>query len=324
MGPKNVFQFSVLLLISVSFLFVAGCGGSKEKEEQWVIGMSQCNKSEPWRGQMNRDITAAIGEHSGELRVIFKDANGNSATQQAQVREFIDMGVDLIIISPLEAKPLTTPVADAMEEDIPVIVLDRKIEGDNYTAFIGPDNTKIGREVGKYLVEKLGGKGNIVELKGLMTSTPAQGRHNGFLEVIEDYPDMKVVFEADMEWQEEKAQAEMSSALAALSAKGTKIDAVYGHNDPGAHGAYTVVKRDEEVDESEIVFVGIDALAYEGIKYVKDGMLSATFEYPTGGSLAVETALKILKGQKFDKNTNIGRTRLYTKDNVDSGGLVLE
>jgi ribose transport system substrate-binding protein len=245
------------------------------------------------------------------------DASNRSETQQAQMRDFIQQKVDLIIISPKESRPLTRPVEEAMDAGIPVIVLDRKIEGDKYTCFIGGDNVKIGREAGKHLVKLLEGKGEIVELKGLETSTPAKERHDGFMEGIKG-SEIKVIFEADCKWLEPDAQREMKSALARFP----KIDAVYGHNDPSAHGAYQAALQEGKGREKQIKFIGIDALPTEGVKYVKDGVLTATFQYPTGGAEAIETALKILKKEPFEKNITLG-TRLFTKENADAGGEAL-
>ena len=145
--------------------------------------MSQCNLGEPWRVQMNADIRAAAAKHP-ELKVIFKDAQNDTLKQRAQVEEFVSAKVDLLIISPKEAQPLTEPVARAMDAGIPVIVLDRAVLGDKYTCFIGADNKKIGQAAGQWIVKKLGGKGKVVELMGLMTSIPGQDRHSGFREGI--------------------------------------------------------------------------------------------------------------------------------------------
>ncbi len=200
---------------------------------------------------------------------------------------------------------------------VPVIVLDRKVEGDRYTCFIGADNVKIGREAGKYLVNLLGGKGDVVELKGLMTSTPGQERHQGFMEGIAG-SQIRIIFDADCQWLEPNAQREMKSALARFP----KIDAVYAHNDPSAHGAYLAARQEGKGREKTIKFIGIDALPHEGVRYVRDGVLTATFEYPTGGKEAIETALKILKGEKVPKEITLG-TRLFDKDTVASGGKPL-
>ena len=166
------------------------------------------------------------------------------------------------------------------------------------------------------LVKKLAGKGKVVELKGLMTSTPGQDRHSGFRAGIKGSA-LDVIFEADMKWLEPDARKEMESALARFS----KIDAVYAHNDPGAHGAYLAAKAAGR--EKDIIFVGIDALPHEGIAYVKQGILDASFEYPTGGAEAIEVALKILRGEEVSKSIKLG-SRIFTSENVDTGGKPLD
>lgn len=281
--------------------------------KKYTIGMSQCNRGEPWRVQMDEDVKAAAAAHP-ELEVIFKDAQNKTETQQAQVRELIDQGVDLIIISPKEAVPLTKPVAEAMDKGIPVIVLDRKIEGDKYTCFIGGDNVLIGREAGKYLAKLLGGKGKVVELAGLKTSTPAGERAQGFREGIKG-SGLEIIASADCQWLEPKALSEMNSLLT----KFERIDAVYGHNDPSAHGAYMAAKQEGKGRETTIKFIGIDALPHEGVKYVEEGLLSATFQYPTGGKEAIDSALKVLAGETVPKSQILG-TRAFTPENVKQGG----
>ncbi len=317
----------MLTLAALALVCLAGCkktssnSANSDSKEQgaaapaakatYTIGMSQCNLGEPWRVQMNDDIRRAAEAHP-ELKIIFKDAQNDTLKQRSHVEEFISAGVDLIIISPKEAQPLTEPVAKAMQAGIPVIVLDRRVIGDNYTCFIGADNRLIGREAGKWIASVLGGKGNVVELKGLMTSTPGQDRHSGFREAIKD-SQINIIFEADMKWLEPDARKEMESALSRFD----QIDLVYAHNDPGAHGAWLAAKAAGRADK--IKFVGIDALPHEGVLYVTQGILDATFQYPTGGAEAIDAALKILRGESVPKEITLG-SRVFTKENVDSGG----
>lgn len=301
-------------------LVVAGCRAPAARHhagtaaDPFIIGMSQCNLGEPWRVQMDADVKAAADSHPN-LRVIYKDAQNNSLTQRAQVEELVEQGADLIIISPKEAAPLTKPVAEAYQRGVPVIVLDRAVQGDQYTTFIGADNVKIGREAGTWIRETLGGKGNIVELKGLMTSTPGQDRHTGFLDglALDRNPGLRIVFAGEMQWLEPNARREMESALAT----NPRIDLVYAHNDPGAHGAYLAARAAGR--EKSMRFVGIDALPHEGRQYVAAGILDATFLYPTGGPEAVATALDILQGRPVPKQIVLG-TRLFTRANVAAGG----
>ena len=279
----------------------------------YLVGVSQCNLGEPWRVQMNADIERAAASHPN-LKLLLKDAQNDSLRQRAQVEELVAQHIDLLIISPKEAAPLTKPVREVFERGIPVVVLDRAVEGEAFSTFIGADNRIIGAEAGKLIAKLLGGKGSIVELEGLMTSTPGRDRHGGFREGLGTAsPELKVVFEADMAWLEPNARREMDSALAAHK----KIDLVYAHNDPGAHGAYLAAKAAGR--EHEMKFIGIDALPQEGVRYVKEGILDATFAYPTGGAEAIALGLELLAGKKPPHRVTLG-TRLFTKENVERGG----
>jgi ribose transport system substrate-binding protein len=277
--------------------------------------MSQCNLGEPWRVQMNSDIRKAAEAHP-ELAVVFKDAQNDNLRQSAHIDEFVHSGVNVIMVSPKEAAPLTKPISDAFRRGIPVIVLDRRILGREYTCFIGADNRKIGLAAGRWIAALLGGKGNVVELKGLMTSTPGQDRNSGFREGIKG-ESIRIVFEADMKWLEPNARKEMESALARFP----DIDLVYAHNDPGAHGAYLAAKAAGR--EGRIRFVGIDALPHEGQMYVRQGILAASFEYPTGGAEAVDCALRILRGEKVPQEITLP-SKVYTQESVKKGGQWLE
>jgi ribose transport system substrate-binding protein len=287
--------------------------------DTWVIGVSQCNLGEPWRVQMNADIAKAAESHH-EIKVIFKDAQNDTLRQRDQIEEFIDSEVDLLIVSPKEAAPLTQPVSAAYHSGIPVIVLDRKVLGSDYTQFIGADNRLIGRAAGEWAAAKLAtmprvearGRALIVELTGLMTSTPAQDRLAGFHEAIKDKP-IDIIFSADTQWLEPRARSEMESALAVKP----DIDLVYAHNDPSAHGAYLAARAAGR--DKDILFVGIDGLPQEGQVYVRQGILSACFEYPTGGAEAIENAVKILNGATLQRVVTLN-SRYFTPENVDKGG----
>lgn len=316
-------KYISLLIVTLlaGLIAIAGCSKkpTDKKEEgakaKWAIGMSQCNLGEPWRVQMNADVKSAADKHP-EIKVVYKDAQNDTLKQRSQMEEFISAGVNLIIISPKEAAPLTPVVAQAYQKGVPVIVLDRRVLGDQYTCFIGADNKKIGKAAGKWIVDKLGGKGKVVELMGLMTSTPGQDRHSGFRDGIKG-SNLEIIFEADMKWLEPDSRKEMESALARFE----KIDLVYAHNDPGAHGAYLAAQAAGR--EKNIIFVGIDALPQEGQAYVKQGILQASFEYPTGGKEAIELGLDILNGKKVEKEVTLS-SRVFTKDNIDSGGQLLK
>jgi ribose transport system substrate-binding protein len=325
----KTFYHAACGLAAVSLILMSGLGCSGEKpapgggenkpeaapeKTKRVIGMSQCNLGEPWRVQMNKDIEEAAAKHD-DIQMIFKDAQNDTLKQVSHVEEFISRGVDLLLISPKEAAPLTDPIAAAYNAGIPVIVLDRAVLGDAYTMFIGADNELIGKAAGEWIADKLDGKGKVVELKGLMTSIPGQDRHNGFRAGIAG-TDIQVIFEADMQWLQPNAQKEMESALARFD----RIDLVYAHNDPAAYGAWLAAKAVDRADE--MVFAGIDALPQEGQAYVREGILDVCFEYPTGGREAIANALKILNGEDAPKKLVVP-SRYFTPENIDTGGAWL-
>ncbi len=311
-------RFLVLSVLSaMSFAFGAVAqpkpAPAPSSTKTFTIGFSQCNSGEPWRAQMDADIKAAAKEHAN-IKLVAKDAQNDVTRQISQVKEFITAKVDAIVISPKE-NSLTSVVAEAFDAGIPVIVLDRKVQGDKYTVFIGADNRLIGAQVGEWVKKTLGGKGNVIELKGLSSSTPAQERSEPFRAAIKD-TQIKIVYDADMEWVKSKAIEKMQAALARNPNKGS-IQLVYGANDPAAIAAYEVAKNAGR--EKEMKFVGVDALPNEGVEAVRNGMLDATFQYPNGAKEAIAAALDIFAGKKPEKTITLG-TRLFTKENVDKGG----
>jgi ribose transport system substrate-binding protein len=288
----------------------AALGPAQEPKKKFLVGFSQCNNAEPWRQAMNAAAKAEAGKHP-EIELVFADAAQDNAKQVADVENFLTQKIDLLIISPNEAKPLTKVVRKAHEAKIPVVVLDRAIEGDSYDCFIGADNLDIGRAAGEWIVKELGGKGRVVELKGLMGSTPAQQRSKGFREAIAKHPEIQIVHEAEAKWLRDEARTQFEHALSAEPA----IDLVYAHNDPMATGAWLAAKAAGR--EKQIRFVGIDGLPGKdgGAQAVLDGKLSATFLYPNCGKEAVETAAKLLAGQKVERKLPL-KTATITKENA--------
>ncbi|MGO1561403.1 binding protein/LacI transcriptional regulator [Actinomycetales bacterium JB111] len=293
-----------------------GSGGSGGEclgaDGEYLIGMSQANVAEPYRQQMDDDIRAAA-EGIDQFEVVFADAAQDNAQQVSDVENFLTQGIDLLIISPNEAAPLTAVVERAFNEGIPVIVLDRRIEGDTYTQYIGADNFEIGRAAGEYVAtELLPDGGNVAEIAGLPGSTPAQERADGFREGIAGNDGIEIIAEGTGDWLRELGQSQAEGILQANA----DIDVFYAHNDPMAEGAYLAAQAAGR--DGEIEFVGIDGLPIPsgGIRAVEDERLSATFVYPTGGREAIETAEEILIGCGEVDQEQILETQLVTLDNA--------
>lgn len=300
---------------------LTGCKKERDAGKKvYTIGFSQTTVKEPWRVLFNERLKEAADKHP-EVNLVILDADDRTEEQVAQVRNFIDQKVDAILISPKEAPGLTRPVDEAMDAGIPVILLDRSVSTDKYTSFVGGDNLQIGREAGKLAVKFLGGpgqaKGIIYEICGGLASPPAQERRDGFHEIVEKEPGIKILGGLDADWKKDNAMAKMQDALSRYS----EIDLVYAHNDPMAHGAYLAAKQAGRADK--IKFIGIDAMPDEGQRWVRTGELTATLLYPTPGEKGLEVALDILAGKPVEKRY-ILPTRVFTQENVDRGGDPVE
>jgi len=309
---------------------VAACGGDDEggggsgggtkssaqakkcgPDGKYLIGISQANNAEPYRERMNDDIRTAA-EQVPQFEVQFADAAQDNAKQVSDVENFLTQQIDLLIISPNEAAPLTGVVKKAFDAKIPVIVLDRKVVGDAYTTFIGGDNVAIGKAAGDHVAELLPDGGNVVEIRGLAGATPAKERADGFREGIKAVPGIKITAQASGDWLRDKGQQQAE----ALFQANDDIDVVYAHNDPMAEGAYLAAKSAGR--EKDMKFVGIDALPIPsgGIKAVEQGRLSATFTYPTNGKEAIDAAKKLLIDCGSVPKTQILPTQTITPKNA--------
>lgn len=284
-----------------------------EKKDKYVIGMSQCNLGEPWRVAMNDQIAMAAEKHP-EFEVIFADAAQDNSKQIADIENFVQMGVDLIITSPNEATPLTNAVSAAYDAGIPVILLDRKIDGDKYTQFIGADNVDMGRIAGEYIADTLlpdGGK--VCEIKGLEGTSGGIDRDNGFREGIKKNDKIEIVAVNNADWLREKA----ITVAEEMFQTNDEIDLFLALNDPMAEGAYIAAKNAGR--EGDILFVGFDGLPTPdgGIRSVMDGRLSMTQVYPTGGTEAIESAYQLLvEGKELDKTLTL-TSEIVTPDNAE-------
>lgn len=282
------------IVILFCFLGMVAC---HQDVPHFRIGVAQCS-DDSWRHKMNDEILREAMFYDG-VAVEIRSAGDDNRKQAEDVRYFMDKGVDLLIISANEAAPMTPVVEEAYQKGIPVILIDRKILSDKYTAYIGADNYEIGRAVGNYIASSLQGKGNVVELTGLGGATPAMERHQGFMAAISNFPDIKLIDKADAAWESGPAEVEMDNMLC----RHPKIDAVYAHNDRIAPGAYRAAKKVGR--EKEMLFVGIDALPGKGngLELVLDSVLNATFIYPTNGDKVMQLAMNILEKKPYPRET---------------------
>lgn len=276
------------------FVYLNSCS---HNEPKFRIGVSQCSNDE-WRQQMNSELMReALFYDNVEIEI--RMADDDNKRQEQDIRHFVEEQVDLLIVAPNEAAPITPIVEKAYDRGIPVIVVDRKILSNKYTAYIGADNYEIGRSVGHYVINALNGQGKVAEITGLSGSTPAMERYRGFQEVISTCPAIELVAVEDGAWLRQRAKEKMDTLLTRFS----HIDLVYAQNDRMADGAYEAAQ--ERGREHEMRFVGTDALHGEGygVESVLAGKLAASFIYPTSGDRVLQLAMNILQGRAFPRET---------------------
>ncbi|GAA5192700.1 substrate-binding domain-containing protein [Rugosimonospora acidiphila] len=282
-------------------------------KSQFVIGYSQSNNAEPYRAQLNIQLQYYVKKYPNLKLLPITDAQQSSAKQVSQVQNFIAQHVDVLIISPNEPAPLAAAVQQACNAKIPVIVLDRSVNNQCYTSFIGGDNVAAGKQAGDLAVKLLPNGGNVVELQGILSDQPQIDRDKGFREGIAANPKIHIVAQREAKWLKESATPIMQQWLAQYP----KIDLVYSENDPMALGAYLAAAGAKRA--GQIKFLGTDGLAIPdgGIRAVQQGQMAGTFIYPTCAEQAAETAEAIVTGKPVQKTQTLQVTPV-TPDNAAS------
>ena len=295
-----------LIIYVAIIVLLTGCA---QQPRKYVIGVSQCSE-DTWRDKLNDELK--MGEYLNDSLIVkLASSNDDNVLQNKQVNQFVDEGVDLLIVSPNQLSAISKSVERAYDKGIPVILYDRKTNSDKYTAFIGCDNYTIGKSMGTFIAQQLQGKGRIVEISGLEGSSPALERHRGFMDAIKPYPGLQVVASEGGNWKEEGGIRAMKRIL-----KQTQdFDYVFAHNDRLAWGAY-VAARQMRVKRN-YKYTGVDGMATEGggLELVRDGIFEASYLYPTKGDEVIALAMKILKHQPYERDNYLS-TSIITQANA--------
>lgn len=308
---KKYLSFSrARLFLLLLFLMGADSCNNSQKKPEYLIGFSQCVGSDLWRQTMLQEMKMELSLYPN-VKFIYADAENDSKTQINQVKKMVDDGIDLLIISPNEAKPLTGIVEQTYNKGIPVIVIDRKTSSSLYTAYVGADNYQIGKMAGEYLGSTLEGPSQVLEVMGLPGSSPAIERDRGFHDGLKKFSNIEITAQVYGDWLKSHAEAQLIKIPQQL--KG--INAVFAHNDMMASAAAEVFNK-LKINHN-VKFVGVDAQpgVSGGLKMVEDHVLDASLLYPTGGKEAITTALEILNKEPFPRD-NILKTVVINSSNV--------
>lgn len=262
------------------------------------IGFSQCC-DDGWRDIMNREVEREVSQHP-ELSLQRRAADNDSELQIRQIEEFIDEGVDVLLVSPNESAPLTPVLEKAYVAGIHVVLIDRKIESNRYTAYIGANNYEIGKAAGQYLAAKFPQGARVLAIEIQESISPGNERAAGFREGIKDVPDLRIVKAV-----EDSSLFENQAKLEKLFEGDLEFDVVFSHTDFMAEVAHSVAQSKGVADS--IFFIGIDGIpgTGRGINAVENGVLNASMLYPTGGDDAIKLIIAILNDLPYQKENTL-------------------
>ena len=295
-------------------LLMTGCNS---RTPQYRIGVSQC-LDDAWRQKMNYEMERELLLHP-DMSLSRRIAYGSNELQCAQIDSFIKERVDLLIVSPNEAKQVQPAVTRAYRAGIPVIVTDRRVPGDEWTAFIGGDNYKVGQLMAQWVIGKASDKGSkakgkpfvVLEVAGLPGSTPATLRHRGMMEGIEEAKgeglEAKVEVQSVMgSWYKENAYEVVSEYLETHPLP----DVIVAHNDLMAIGAAEAVTRNPSpVTHSplSIPIMGVDGI-HPGLQAIVDGKIECSATYSSRGDMIIDAAARILHKESYVHDTVLETT----------------
>ena len=303
----------VLLAVAIIVpLALTGCAAKKGTAgNKFRIAVSLPPANNAWQAKMLTSIEDVVKEDTERFEITVKNAV-DDADQQNQMQTFKEGKYDMICILPGNGTLMTQIVSETVKAGTKVMVIDRPIEGEDYTVFYGGDNKECGRNGARYIGERLGGKGQIAVLRSYVGIPIDLDRYNGFREVLDaEYPGIKILVEADGEFNQEAGRKAMSNILPAYP----KIDAVFSHDDESAIGALTEIRSAKRTDIQFVTGMGGSNSAFKAMSE-KDPQYGASMSYlPTMGGRAVQLAKKILQGEKFEKYI-VEPTVIVTADNV--------
>jgi inositol transport system substrate-binding protein len=301
-------------IIIISSFFFTSCNQSKSNEsngeKKIKVGVTMLSMQNEFIVNISDEMNKKAEEQGVEL--ISVDAEHSPLKQIEQVESFIAQKVDVIIMNPCEVEASSPAVTKALAAKIPIINVN-SATSTQPTAFVGSNDVESGRIAMKFIADKLGGKGNIVMIHGFMGQAAQIQREQGAKEILEKYPNLKLIASQTGEWDRAKSMDLMQNWIQSY---GTKISAVFAQNDEMGLGAVKALQDAGLKDK--VIVVSIDAIA-DALQAVKKGSLDATVfqNAKQQGARAIETAVKIVKGQPYEKELLIP-FQLVTKENLDT------
>lgn len=281
-----------------------------KKDGPYVIGFSNAGLGDSWRVVMLHGLQAAAARNKDKIsKLIITDAGHDDAKQVADIQDLEAQGVDLLIVSANTQQALDPAVTRAMESGIPVVMVDRRIESDNFVTFVTASDAVIGRVFAQWIVEKLGGKGNVVILAGQAGSSPSELREKAGREVFAQYPGITVLETVYSDWSPVKGKQVMQAMIQKYGKDINAVWSAHGLQTPGSIEAFVeagYANGEIPIHTNADVNGGLQLAIKHDIPMVEVGYP------PSMGGTAVEVALQVLAGAPvpctYTINAQIGVT----------------
>lgn len=283
---------------------------SFKKEGPYTIGFSNASISNIWAVGYLHSLERAAEKNKDLIKqLIITDANDNPTKQVSDIQDLIQRNVDILIIRP-STEAVDTAVVRAIKQGLPVVLGDRRTTTEDYTSFVTADDWGMGRSMATWLVEKLGGKGNVVLLSGIAGASPAELRAAAAMEVFNQYPGIKVLDRQFTDWSPAKGKTVMAALIQKYA---DQINAIWSDSGLQASGAIEAYVAAGTPDGKipPITCQDLNACWVNAINH-KVPMMSID-NPPAGGAVALETALKILQGLPIPHDNFIDSTLTVTK-----------
>lgn len=299
----NVFKKSFFVFLWSACSLVAEMQGGVK-----VIAFAQDTMANDFRKAQVYEVRDEVAKHAN-LKFVYSDAKGQSSLLIHQIEKFIIMKVDLIILGTNDEEAVVPVISKAYKSGIPVIVLDRGINGSDFTTFINSDNIKIGSIGAEYIAQKLGGRGKVLLFEGLQKADVTKLRTKGFMDVISQYKEIKVTKRTG-NYLRRDAIIEMEKLLK----EGNSFDAVFAQSDSMISGVRSALER-YKIDPASLITIGCDYTS-EAKEAIMNAKQTGSVLFPLGGTKSVEVALKIFAKEDVPKHIFIP-VKLVTKENAE-------
>ena len=293
---KYILVFFILLLVA------------NAEEKIKVIAFTQDTMANDFRKAQVFEAKNSAEKYEN-IKFLYSDAQGQTSLLIKQIDNFISNKVDVIIVGTNDAQAVVPIISKAYNQGIGVIILDRGINGDDYTSFINSDNIQIGKIGAEYIAKKLNGKGEVLLFEGLQKADVTTLRTKGFMDEISKYKDIKVIKRTG-NYLRKDAITETEKLLK----DNVKFDAIFSQSDSMLSGFRTAYEK-AGLDSSKVITVGCDYTS-EAKEAILKGTQTASILFPLAGKQSIETALKIIAKKGIKKHIVIP-VELVDKQNVN-------